>query len=149
MVHYVELVPSASKTTHVIMRFRSRILDNLPFLGFVHLGLCRRHSSNSGCGCPSGSDSSSGTDHRVGCVENGWASKGEARPRRTQARALLCCLVRNSWRPGSHVSWLCVFIHVTEFTGGYAATVQRTEAIHYGSRTGRAEARRDRCHRRC
>lgn len=60
------------------MRFRSGVLDDLPLLGLVHLGLCRRHASNGGCGCPSGGDSSSGTDHGEG--ENGWAQKGsEAR----------------------------------------------------------------------
>lgn len=47
------------------MRVRSGVLDNLPLLGLVHLGLCRRHASNCGCGCPSGGDSSSGTDHGV------------------------------------------------------------------------------------
>ena len=71
---------SASKTTHVIMRFRSGVLDNLPLLGLVHLGLCRRHASNGGCGCPSGGDSSCGTDHGVG--ENGWKKQAKRSQRR-------------------------------------------------------------------
>jgi len=65
--------------THVIMRFRSGILDNLPLLGLVHLGLCCRHASN-GSGCPSGGDSSSGTDHRVGVsVSSGCVMRMRAR----------------------------------------------------------------------
>ena len=47
----------------MIVRFRPGVLDNLPLLGLVHLGLSRRHASNRGGGCPSGSDSSSGADH--------------------------------------------------------------------------------------
>jgi hypothetical protein len=77
--------------THVIMRFRSGILDNLPLLGLVHLGLCCRHASN-GSGCPSGGDSSSGTDHRVGScvgvsVSSVCESESESQSERERLRA--------------------------------------------------------------
>ena len=53
----------------MIVRFRPGVLDNLPLLGLVHLGLSRRHASNRGGGCPSGSDSSSGADHVGGMAK--------------------------------------------------------------------------------
>ena len=62
------------------MRFRPGVLDNLPLLGLVHLGLSRRHASNRGGGCPSGSDSS---DDHVGGMAR--AARGERRHVERQA----------------------------------------------------------------
>ena len=81
----------------MIVRFRPGVLDNLPLLGLVHLGLSRRHASNRGGGCPSGSDSSSGADHVGGMAKgprNGESGE-RARPRAAPPQS------KRSEEPGS------------------------------------------------
>ena len=63
----------------MIVRFRPGVLDNLPLLGLVHLGLSRRHASNRGGGCPSGSDSSD--DHVGGMARAAREESQIAEPR--------------------------------------------------------------------